>query len=141
MYNKPLKIGSCGSSIINKKTTTKKLSLHRREANCIIRSLWPYSEITCKEKDVSRAYISPFNNAAVPALTSPAKAGCCVAVLLLSTQLKPFPRKRQCVQHCLNQEMLAAQTVCEDVPRGTQCLETKSLEVADHHKVSQKQGK
>ena len=56
-------------------------------------------ETTCK-RDVCRPYISTFNNATVPVLRHPppppplsSEVGCCLALPLLSTQLKPFPRR------------------------------------------------
>lgn len=74
------------------------------------------------KEDVCRPYVSALNNAALQALRSPPPlppthtlklvADACVALLLLSTQLKADPKERQCAAMYEFGTVAPAQTVC-----------------------------
>lgn len=117
------------SSSSNNHTQWSMTLYSRGSVNTRNRTTWP--EIAWKG-DVCRLYLSTFNNAALPELRPPPEVGCCVSFLLLTTQLKPFPKRGNNVwirKRCQHRQSL------KTYPKWLQCLETKAYQVTKHHKA------
>lgn len=102
------------------------------------RRIWLYSEIAWIEKDVSWPSGSPFNNAAVPAHSSPSWSWLLCDVALIKHSIKAIPKETQCATLFVLEN--CAGTVCLWRLTPNDCSpESGSLEVPEHHQVLQKQ--
>lgn len=85
-----------------------------------------------QEKKMFVHHVGTFNNVALPVLWLHPEVGCCVAFLLLSTQLKPFPRRALCNRVWIRKHRRLRQSA-ETYPKGRHCLENKRWKVTEYH--------